>query len=67
MLEEKDISIKGPMSSDENIVIYLSGVNVSSIHWPEVNFLHNISLSVRRNLLYAVVGPVGGGKVKFRT
>ena len=51
------------MPTDDNTSILIKNVNASWSEGSIVNTLHEINICVPQKKLYAVVGPVGSGKV----
>jgi ABC-type multidrug transport system fused ATPase/permease subunit len=65
LLEEQIPSINILKSNNEENIISLEGVTVSSAEKLNHNFLNNINININRKLLYAIVGPVAAGKVRL--
>ncbi|XP_011504959.1 PREDICTED: multidrug resistance-associated protein 4-like [Ceratosolen solmsi marchali] len=65
LLEEQMSNTNILKSNNEETIISLIGVTVSSTERSEHNFLNNININIKRNLLYAIVGPVAAGKTSL--
>ena len=63
LLEEVDSSVEKFKDNKENLSIAIKGVSASWSKKMITNTLNDISFTVPQNKLYAIVGPVGAGKV----
>lgn len=57
-LTQSSLTVKG-------ISIAMKNINASWTTTAIVNTLHNINIQIKERKLYAIVGPIGAGKVHF--
>jgi ATP-binding cassette subfamily C (CFTR/MRP) protein 4 len=65
LLEEVESNNKGLIINNDSISICIKNVNASWSEKSIANTLHDININVPQKKLYAIVGPVGAGKVSI--
>lgn len=64
MLEERTLSVKSPVNErGDTVDIKFQNIKASWSKDHIVNTLYNINLTVPKGQIFAIVGPVGAGKV----
>lgn len=64
LLDEMEPNTKPLVPSNDNTSISIKSVNASWTEKSIANTLHDINVTIPQKKLYAVVGPVGAGKVR---
>lgn len=64
LLEEVESNTKPLMPNNDNTSISIKNVDASWTEKSIANTLHDITVTIPQKKLYAIVGPVGAGKVR---